>query len=70
MNDEAVYEIQIAGRLHDGWSEWFEGDILASEKEDITIIVANLRDQAALYGLLAKVRDLGVVLLSVNRRLG
>ena len=69
MGEGALYEIEVAGCLHDDWSAWFESQIVKSERENKTTIVADLPDQAALYGLLAKVRDLGMTLLSVNRRI-
>ncbi len=63
--DKAFYEIQVTGRL-DGWcQELFEGMNIAS-KDNVTTISGFVPDQAALHGLLAKVRDFGLVLVSVK----
>ncbi|OGO65942.1 MAG: hypothetical protein A2Z45_04990 [Chloroflexi bacterium RBG_19FT_COMBO_55_16] len=58
-------EIRIKGCIDTHWSEWFEGfEILYGENE--TILSGEVKDQAALYGLIAKLRDLGVSLIAVN----
>jgi hypothetical protein len=62
-----VYQIRVEGALNPGWSEWLDGMRLDSESDDITIIEGTVRDQAALFGLLIKVRDMGLNLVSVNR---
>lgn len=62
-----VYEIRIAGHLAPQWSEWFEGFAVTLEPEGTTRLTGPVVDQAALYGLLKKVRDLGLPLLAVNR---
>jgi hypothetical protein len=63
--DKAFYEIEVKGRL-DAWrEELFDGMVVASDG-DITRISGMVADQAALHGLLAKVRDFGLVLLSVK----
>ena len=60
-------EIRIKGQLDPNWSEWFEGFELAYHPEEgETILIGSTRDQAALYGLIGKLRDLGVILLSVK----
>jgi hypothetical protein len=59
------YEIQVKGVLDAHWAEWFEGLDLRAEGET-TVISGPLPDQAALHGVLAKVRDLGLQLLAVN----
>lgn len=58
--------IRIQGCLDPQWAEWFEGFELDSTKPDETLITGNVVDQAALYGLIGKLRDLGVQLLSIN----
>lgn len=63
--DKAFYEIQVKGRLDDWWKELFEGMTITS-KGDITTISGFVADQAALHGLLARVRDFGLVLISVK----
>jgi hypothetical protein len=69
MGGGGVYRIQVAGCLSEDWSDWLGGQVMASERENTTTITANLPDQAALHGLLARVRDLGLILLSVERRM-
>jgi hypothetical protein len=60
------YEIRVKGLLDADWSEWFEGLLVEAEGQD-TLISGPIPDQAALHGVLAKVRDLGVPLLSVSQ---
>ncbi len=59
-------EIRIAGQLDRQWAEWFEGFRLVYTEAGETILTGPVADQAALYGLMAKLRDLGVKLLAVN----
>lgn len=69
MNQEQkkeVYQIRVKGRLDQSWSAWFDNMTLAFEKGE-TIISGAVADQAALHGLLAKVRDLGLTLIDVRR---
>jgi hypothetical protein len=63
----ARYEIRVRGVLDDHWSAWFDGMQLSSDQPGQTTIAGPVADQAALHGLLAKVRDLGLPLLSVRR---
>ena len=60
------YEIRLLGRLDDRWSEWFEGLKLAAESGGTTVLVGPIIDQAALHGLLRRIGDLGVTLISIN----
>jgi hypothetical protein len=60
------YEIRVRGVLDPRWSEWFEGLRVEADGPD-TVLSGPVLDQAALHGLLAKVRDLGLPLLSVNQ---
>jgi len=62
----SVYEIRVQGRLDQRWSTWFEGLTISYESDDITVLRGPLVDQAALHGILIKVRDLALALLSVN----
>ncbi len=65
--DSAWYEIRLKGQLDPRWSEWFEGFTLTNTTADsITILTGLVTDQSALHGLLRRVRDLGVTLISVN----
>ena len=60
-----VYQIRIRGHLGPHWSSWFEGLAITLEDNGETLLTGPLVDQAALHGLLRKVRDLGIPLLSV-----
>ena len=59
------YEIRIKGHLGPEWSDWFEGMTITMEEDGSTLLSGPVTDQAALHGLLKKVRDLGLPLLSV-----
>jgi hypothetical protein len=61
------YEIRLEGHLDDRWVNWFEGLTLTREDNGETLLSGPVVDQAALHGLLRKVRDLGMPLLSVTR---
>jgi hypothetical protein len=61
------YEIRVQGVLDSRWSAWFEGLRITSDQSGQTIIAGPLADQPALHGLLAKIRDLGLPLLSVRQ---
>lgn len=61
------YEIRVAGRLGPRWSSWFDGLTLTAEDDGTTAIRGPVVDQAALHGLLQRLRDLGVDLLSLTR---
>jgi len=61
-----IYQIKVNGRLDQSWSSWFDDMTLTFEKGE-TIISGAVADQAALHGLLAKVRDLGLTLIDVRR---
>jgi hypothetical protein len=60
------YEIRLKGHLHSRWTAWFDGLAIAHGRDGTTIIHGPVADQAALYGLLQKARDLGLPLISVN----
>ncbi len=61
------YEIRVHGHLDDRWAGWFAGLTLTLEQSGDTLISGQVIDQAALFGLLRKVRDTGMQLVSVNR---
>lgn len=65
--DSGCYQIRIQGHLDDRWAAWFDGMRLTREDNGDTSLTGRVVDQAALYGLLRKVRDLGMPLLSVTR---
>jgi hypothetical protein len=62
-----IYEIRVQGRLDQRWSTWFDGLTISYEGDDITVLRGSLVDEAALHGVLIKVRDLALPLLAVNR---
>jgi len=64
--EPGFYEIRIKGHLDDRWTSWFEGLTLTLEDNGNTLLTGMLVDQAALQGLLKKVRALGMPLISVN----
>ncbi len=64
-HDRSWYEIRLQGRLDPRWSEWFDGLILAVGADGTTTIRGPVVDQAALHGLLQRLRDLGLPLISV-----
>jgi hypothetical protein len=61
-----VYQIRIKGHLSGQWNDWFEGLTITLEKDGTILLTGPVIDQAALHGLLKKVRDLSMPLLSVN----
>ena len=61
------YEIRIKGHLDDKWADWFEGLTITREDNGETLLIGPVVDQAALHGVLRKVRDLAMPLLSVSR---
>ena len=63
----AIYQIKIEGHLGRQWTDWFEGLTITLENNGDTLLTGLVVDQAALYGLLKKVRDLGMPLLLVTR---
>ncbi len=62
------YEIRLRGHLNSRWAAWFDGLRLEHESDGSTILHGPVADQAALHGLLQKVRDLGLPLVSVTRQ--
>ena len=62
-----VYEIRLKGHLGPQWTDWFGGVTLTLEDNGETLLTCSVIDQAALHGLLRKVRDVGIPLLSVIR---
>ncbi len=65
-NEPGSFEIRIKGHLDDKWADWFEGLTITLESNGDTFLTGPVVDQAALYGLLKKVRDLGMPLVSVS----
>jgi hypothetical protein len=61
------YEIRLRGHLDAHWTAWFDGSTVSRESGGTTVISGSIADQAALHGLLQRVRDLGLPLVSVQR---
>ena len=61
-----LIEIRIEGHLDQTWADWLDGFTLTHNEQGETILTGEVIDQAALYGLIAKLRDLGVKLVSVK----
>jgi hypothetical protein len=61
----AIYQIRLKGHLGSQWTDWFDGLTIALEEDGETLLTGPVADQAALHGLLKKVRDLGIPLISV-----
>ncbi len=67
MRETEYYEIRIEGNLSSRWSGWFEGLSIMPGLDNETILSGALKDQADLHGVLMKIRDLHLKLISVNR---
>ena len=61
------YEIRVKGHLPQDWSAWFEGLTIIQSPNGETVLAGSLRDQAALFGVIIKMRELGLTLISVNQ---
>ncbi len=70
LDESATYQIKVQGRLNDTWSAWFDGLAVSVEANGdgaaITTLAGRVADQGALYGLLSRIRDLGLPLLLVE----
>ena len=65
-DESGLYEIRIKGHLNNRWADWFEGLTITVEEDGDTLLTGPVIDRAALHGLLKKVRDLGMPLVSVR----
>jgi hypothetical protein len=63
----SIYQIVLQGHLSNQWSDWFNGFTITLDERGQTILTGPVIDQAALHGVLKKIRDLGIPLISVNR---
>jgi hypothetical protein len=67
MSQPEVYEIKLKGQIDQRWAAWFDGLAVTNTDDGETVLVGPVIDQTALHGLLAKVRDLNLPLVSVRR---
>jgi hypothetical protein len=67
MDEPCFYEIRVQGYLRERWSDWFEGLTIRREPTGEMVLDGPVVDQAALHGVLTKIRDLGLPLISVQR---
>ncbi len=67
MSSPKFYEIRVKSHLGVCWSSWFEEMDIRHEENGETVLSGTIRDQAALHGVLMKIRDLGLPLVAVNR---
>ncbi len=67
LDQPMIYQTRIRGHLDRRWTEWFGEVSITLEDNGETLLICSVADQAALYGLLRKVRDLGLPLISVTR---
>lgn len=66
-HDSQSYQIRVQGHLHSQWTEWFDGLTITLEENGDTLFTGTMVDQAALFGFLRRVQDLGMPLVSVKR---
>ena len=66
-HEPGLYEIRVKGHLNEKWAAWFEGMTITLQDNGDTLLTGPLVDQAALHGVLKKVRDLGLPLISINQ---
>jgi hypothetical protein len=63
----SIYRIRLEGHLDPSWSEWLDGMTITTEENGETLLTGVVVDQAALHGLLERIRDLNLILISINR---
>ena len=66
MNEHTHYRIKIKGQLDNRWQDWFDGLTITPTDDDNIILSGDIVDQAALHGIFAKIRNLGLTIISVN----
>ncbi len=67
MDTPWIYEIRVEGHLGDRWSDWFEGLAIRNDPDGEATLIGPLSDQAALFGVLARIHDLNIPLIAVRR---
>lgn len=66
VHQQSVYQFRIKGHLGQQWRNWFDGLTVTLEEDGNTLLMGTVADQSALHGILKKIRDMGMPLLSVN----
>ena len=66
-SNNTIYQIKLKGHLNQSWADWFEEMTFTHESDGTTTLHGEIVDQSALHGLLKKIRDLGLPLISVNQ---
>jgi hypothetical protein len=69
LDKPAIYQIRIKGKLGPEWADWFDKFNIEAQPDDETLLIGPAIDQAALYGLLLKLHNLGLLLLFVKRQM-
>jgi hypothetical protein len=67
FDELASYQLRVKGNLDQKWSAWFDGFTITPQANGVTLLTGPVADQTALHGLMGKIRDLGLPLLSVRR---
>ena len=67
FDEQTLYQIRVKGNLEPIWSDWFDGFTITAQTQGETLLTGGVADQAALHGVLAKLRDLGLPILLVER---
>jgi hypothetical protein len=67
MDTPYVYEIRVEGHITESWSDWFDGLTIRNERNCQTTLTGRLSDQAALFGVLSRIHNLNLILISVSR---
>jgi hypothetical protein len=67
MEEEMKYQIRVEGHLNSHWSHWFEGMTIDYDG-DTTVLTGSVEDQSQLHGMLHRIRDLNLTLISVNQK--
>ena len=67
FDEQAIYQIEVKGKLDPKWSDWFDGLAITVQADASVLLTGPVADQAALHGLLGRIRDLGLPLLSITR---
>jgi hypothetical protein len=69
-DEQSIYEIHVKGLIDECWSDYFSGLTVQHHADDISVLIGELRDQAALFGVLLMIRDLGIPLIKVEQQFG